>query len=104
MVKQPSELEPAAERDAHLMILLIQRLGPEYIVWDKHAHIDFVKPGVGTVFASIRITEDEVTAIRSATDGGAKHLPQWTLSIVDTQGEVVATVSKTLYVRRTAPS
>lgn len=88
--------------DPHLMILLIERLGPEYVVWDKEATIDFVKPGLGTVHASIRITDDEVAAIRSATDAGAKHLPQWTLNIVDGGGEVVATVLKTLYVRRKA--
>ncbi len=53
--------------DPHLMILLIRRLGPEYIVWDKEAHIDFRKPGLGTMYATIRITDEELEAIRSAT-------------------------------------
>ena len=86
--------------DPHLMILLIQRLGPDYIVWDKEANIEFHTPGRGTVRATIRITGDEVAAIRSATADGDKYLPQWTLSILDEQDEVVATVLKTLYVRR----
>ena len=86
--------------DPHLMILLIQRLGPDYVVWDKGANIDFRKPGVGTVHATIRITDEEVEAIRSATADGDKHLPQWTLAILDEQDEVVATVLKTLHVRR----
>ncbi len=86
--------------DPHLMILLVQRLGPDYVVWDKEAFIDFRKPGLGTVYATIRITDDEVEAIRSATATGAKHMPQWTLEILDEQDEVVATVLKTLYVRR----
>ncbi len=86
--------------DPHLMILLIQRLGPGYVVWDKEANIDFRKPGLGRVYATIRITEEEVDAIRSATASGDKHLPQWTLPILDEQDEVVATVLKTLYVRR----
>jgi acyl-coenzyme A thioesterase PaaI-like protein len=61
--------------DPHLMILLLQRLGPGYIVWDKEAHIDFRKPaGMGTVHATIRITDEEVVAIRSATANGDKHL------------------------------
>ena len=50
--------------------------------------------------AAIRITEEEVDAIRSATANGDRHLPQWTLAILDEQDEVVATVLKTLYVRR----
>ena len=64
------------------------------------ATIDFHKPGLGTVRATIRITEEEVEAVRSATADGDKHLPQWTLEILDEQHEVVATVLKTLYVRR----
>ena len=38
--------------DRHLMLLLIQRLGPDYVVWDKEANIAFRKPGVGTVHAT----------------------------------------------------
>lgn len=86
--------------DPQLMILLAHRLGPDYVVWDKEAHIDFRRPGLGTMYACIRITDDEVEAIRSATAGGDKHLPQWTLEILDEREEVVATVLKTLYVRR----
>ena len=86
--------------DPHLMILLIRRLGPDYVVWDKEAHIDFRKPGQGTMYATIRITDEEVEAIRSATANGDKHLPRWRLAILDEQNEVVATVLKTLYVRR----
>ena len=86
--------------DPHLMILLIRRLGPDYVVWDKEAHIDFRKPGLGTMYATIRITDEELEAIRSATAKGDKHLPRWRLTILDEQEEVVATVLKTLYVRR----
>ncbi len=86
--------------DPHLMILLTQRLGPDYVVWDKEASINFQKPGLGTVHATIRITDEEVEAIRSATANGEKHLPQWTLTILDAKDEVVATVLKVLYVRR----
>ena len=86
--------------DPHLMLLLIKRLGPEYIVWDKEANIAFEKPGVGTVRATIRITDEEVEAIRSATATGDKHLPQWTLEVLDEEDDVVARVLKTVYVRR----
>jgi acyl-coenzyme A thioesterase PaaI-like protein len=86
--------------DPHLMLMLIQRLGPDYVVWDKEANINFQRPGRGTVHATISITDAEVEAIRAATASGDKHLPQWTLSVLDEQDEVVATVLKTLYVRR----
>ena len=86
--------------DPHLMILLMRRLGSDYIVWDKAAHIDFRKPGLGTVRATIRVTEEELEQVRSATASGDKYLPQWTLSVLDEQDEVVATILKTLYIRR----
>lgn len=89
--------------DPHLMILLTRRLGDDYVVWDQSATIDFLKPGRGTVRAAVRITDAEVAAIRDATSEGEKHLPSWTLEVVDEDGDVVARVSKTLYVRRRPP-
>jgi len=86
--------------DPHLMLLLMELLGPEYVVWDKEASIDFRRPGIGTVRARIRITAEELEEIRAATATGEKHLPQWTLTILDEGGELVAMVLKTLYVRR----
>ena len=86
--------------DPHLMILLIQRLGHEYVVWDREATIRFRKPGVGAVHATICVTDEEIDVIRSAAANGEKHLPRWTLEILDEHDEVVATVVKTLYVRR----
>lgn len=90
--------------DPHLMILLIQRLGPDYVVWDRDATINFRKPGRGTVRARIQVTDDELDSIREAVAEGDKHHPQWTLEILDEQDDVVASVVKTLYVRRTRES
>ena len=89
--------------DPHLMILLVRRLGPDYVVWDKEATIDFKKPGTSTVRAGIRITDQELESIRQAAAGGEKHLPEWTLEILDEDDELVATVHKTLYVRLKRP-
>ena len=86
--------------DPHLMILLKLRLGPEYVVWDRSATIEFLRPGRGTVHATVRITDAEVDAILAATAGGAKHLARWELAIQDAEGGLVATVYKTLYVRK----
>jgi acyl-coenzyme A thioesterase PaaI-like protein len=87
--------------DPHLMILVIQRLGSDYVVWDKEATINFRKPGLGTVTAHIRVTDEETDAIRSDASSGEKIYPQWTIEILDEDDDVVATVLKTLYVRLT---
>ena len=86
--------------DPHLMILVMQRLGPGYVVWDRAASIEFLRPGRGTVSAAVQVTEAELEGIRQATASGDKHHAQWTLQVLDEDGEVVASVLKTLYVRR----
>lgn len=86
--------------DPQLMLLLMMRLGPGYVVWDKAATIEFLRPGTGTVSATIRVTDDELDRIRSATADGSKCHPEWTLEVRDEEGGAVARVLKTLYVRR----
>jgi acyl-coenzyme A thioesterase PaaI-like protein len=86
--------------DPHLMILLMRRLGPDYTVWDQSATIDFLLPGRGTVYATIRVTESEVAGILAEAKDGEKHFPRWALEIRDDDDEIVAKVHKTLYVRR----
>ncbi|MFO8142549.1 MAG: DUF4442 domain-containing protein [Marinobacter sp.] len=86
--------------DPIYMLLLMRRLGNDYIVWDKAASIDFVRPGKGRVMARFELTGNRVDEIRLATAGGDKYLPEWTVEVVDETGEIVARVYKTLYVRR----
>ena len=86
--------------DPHLMILLMQRLGPGYVVWDREATIEFVRPGRGEVSATLRITEQDLEGIRAATESGERHFPRWTVDVAGTDGTVVARVQKTLFVRR----
>lgn len=88
--------------DPHLMLLLMQLLGPEYTVWDKGAEIDFIRPGRGTVSSVISLSETELEDIRVNTADGRKYLPEFHLKIVDERGEIVAKVKKILYVRRSA--
>jgi acyl-coenzyme A thioesterase PaaI-like protein len=88
--------------DPHLMLLLMQLLGRGYVVWDQAARIEFKKPGRGTVRARIAISEDALAAIRRDTAVVGKARPEFAIEIRDAAGGVVATVRKTLYVRRKA--
>src|SRR6476620_1494714 len=38
--------------DPYYMLMLIERLGPEYVVWDKAASIRFRRPGTSTLTAT----------------------------------------------------
>jgi acyl-coenzyme A thioesterase PaaI-like protein len=86
--------------DPFYMVMLIHVLGPDYIVWDQAATIEFFKPGRGTMHACFRLTEDDLEAIYAYTAEGRKYLSEFTVEIVDTRGELVAQVKKTLYIRR----
>lgn len=86
--------------DPHLMLLLMQRLGSGYVVWDSSATVDFVRPGRGTVRCHIALPDEAVDEIRARTADGSPHRPVFRLEIVDDDGEVVARVGKELHVRR----
>ena len=81
------------------MLLLIEQLGREYIVWDKAASIDFIAPGKSTVYAEFHVDDALLDEIRQQTAGGKKYLPRVQVDIRDEAGELVARVDKTLYVR-----
>ena len=89
--------------DPFWMILVGQRLGSDYIVWDKAASIDFISPGKGPVYAEFSIDETLLDEIRRHTEGGEKYLPHLEVQIHDGSGTLVARVDKTLYVRRKPP-
>lgn len=86
--------------DPFYMLMLIQILGKDYVVWDKSASIDFVKPGMGLVTAKFTIGDDLITRIKDNTVDGKKYLPELSIDITDEKGEVVCRVLKTIYVRR----
>jgi acyl-coenzyme A thioesterase PaaI-like protein len=86
--------------DPFFMLILMHALGDEYIVWDKAAYIQFLRPGRGTVTATFHIPPERVAEIRAAADRGEKIEPTLTVDVVDEQNETVARVEKLLYVRK----
>lgn len=92
-----------AMTDPILMLMLMQLLGNDYVIWDKAASIDFVKPGRGTVKSVFTISEAELAEIRANIADGSKQLPEFSVKVVDEGGEVVAAVKKVLYIRKKRP-
>jgi Domain of unknown function (DUF4442) len=86
--------------DPFLMLMLIENLGKEYIVWDKAAAIRFKKPGQGRVHAHFEISEEEVRSLRKQADENYKVEPVFNVLVKDDAGEVIAEVDKTIYIRR----
>jgi hypothetical protein len=86
--------------DPFYMIMLIQHLGPEYIVWDKAATIRFRKPGLGTVRATFQMPEERVEEIRAQAEREEKVEPRFQVIVTDAEGNVVAEVEKLLWVAK----
>jgi acyl-coenzyme A thioesterase PaaI-like protein len=89
-----------AMTDPFWMIMVKERLGRDYMVWDKAAEIEFVKPGRGTVHAEFNLDEAVLDELRAATAGGEKDLRWFGTEVIDTAGDTVARIRKQVYVRR----
>lgn len=89
-----------AMTDAWYMVMLIQNLGRDYYVWDKSAAIEYIAPGRGTVHAQFRLSAAIMQTIREKTAAGEKYLPEFTVDIINAHSELVARVTRTLYVRK----
>lgn len=89
-----------AMTDPFFMLMLMQNLGRDYIVWDQAAAIDFRRPGRGTVRARFRLTAVEIARLRAAAASGEALRPVYTVEVRDEDDTLVARVEKTLYVRR----
>lgn len=76
--------------DPFYMLMLMENLGRDYVVWDKAAHIEFISPGQGTVHAEFKIDEDMLNTIREHTAAGEKYLPNYQVDVRDDRGTLVA--------------
>lgn len=88
--------------DPFFMLMVLRKLGPEFVVWDKSATIDFVSPGRGTVRARMEVTGERADEIRAEVEAKGKAHPRFEVEIRDGSGAVVARVGKVLSVRRRA--
>ena len=89
-----------AMTDPFWMLLVMNAIGEDHIVWDKSATIDFDKPARGTVVAEFHLDDAVLDELRADTAGGDKVLRWFDTEIRDGDHEVVARVRKQLYLRR----
>jgi len=86
--------------DPFYMLMLIENLGRNYIVWDKAATVRFRKPGKGRMRASFRLSEEEIADIRRQLETADKVQPTFKVEVRDEANAVVAEVEKVLHVRK----
>ncbi|KOF04450.1 tetrameric acyl-CoA thioesterase [Roseivirga seohaensis subsp. aquiponti] len=86
--------------DPFYMLLLMNTLGRDYIVWDKAASIRFKRPGKGTVKCVFELTEPLLTQIKEEVTAAGKKDYYFDLTVTDEEENVVCEVHKTIYVRK----
>ncbi len=90
----------ASMTDPFFMLMLMNILGKEYVVWDQAARIQFIRPGRGRVVATFHLGQDQIDEIVAQTRDGAVFRPEYEVEILDEEGEAVARVTKQEYIRK----
>jgi acyl-coenzyme A thioesterase PaaI-like protein len=87
-----------AASDPFYMLMLYRTLGPDYVVWDKAAHIRFRRPGKSRLGAQFLLTEAALAEIKAKVAAQGETDYPFTLQWVDQAGQVHAEVERTVYV------
>ena len=85
--------------DPFFVFIVMINLGRGYIVWDKSATIEFLKPAKGTILGIFEIDKDHLAEIREEVDELGKNTYHFEADLVNEAGQTVARVSKEIYVR-----
>jgi hypothetical protein len=89
-----------AMTDPFFVLMLCRNLGPDYVVWDRSACIDYIAAGRSRVRAVLKLRDEDLRMIRSMTANGSKHLHLFHADVVDAEDLLVARIEKLVYVRR----
>ena len=92
-----------AMADPFFVFIVTMNLGRDYIVWDKSASIDFLKPAKGTILGVFEIKTDRLNEIRADVDRLGKNTYWFEAELTDENDVVVARVRKEVYVRAKRP-
>ncbi len=85
--------------DPFFVFIITMNLGKGYIVWDKSAAIDFLKPAKGAILGVFEIGKARLDEIRTEVDALGKNTYHFEADLTDEKGLVVARVTKEVYVR-----
>lgn len=85
--------------DPFYIFILAHKIGRGYYIWDIESNIKFKKASKDSVTARFKVTQEQINEITEATRNGEKYLPKFETVIIDSEGQVIAEVTKTLYVK-----
>ena len=87
-----------ASTDPFYMLMLIEILGKDFVVWDKGCTIRFKRPAKETLWAEFRVTPEMLVDVRKKVAESNEADFIWTIEYKNKAGTVYATFDKVLYV------
>lgn len=84
--------------DPYYMLLLMEILGKEYIVWDKAASIKFIRPITGKVRCRFLISDETIENIKSVIAEKNEFTFEFPLRFEDENANVYAAFTKGVYI------
>ena len=86
--------------DPFFMLIAMEKLGSEYLVWDKKASIQFIKPGRSRVHAHFSIDDSIIEEVKKCVEKEGKHTFDLKVKVLSESDELVSVVHKTLWVSK----
>jgi len=85
--------------DPFYVFILTMNLGSGYVVWDKSAAIDFLKPAKGTITGVYEIGRERIDQVRAEVEAAGKGVFRFETDLRDEAGQAVVHVTKDVHVR-----
>ena len=87
-----------ASIDPFYMIMFMKILGDGFIVWDKGAAIKFKRPGVRTLYAKLRVSQELGDEVKKRAIAQGEYTFELPISYRDETGLEIAEIRKQMYV------
>lgn len=85
--------------DPFYVLMLTKILGPDYLILDRKAQIQFYRPGMGKVQALFVLDDHDLAFIQTRLASGNSCNLHKEVEILDARNKLVAVVTKTMYIR-----
>lgn len=87
-----------ASTDPFYMLMLMELLGKNYVVWDKGCSIRFKRPAKVTLYADFHVTREMLQEVKDRVAKENEITFTWKLEYKDKEGTVYTEFDKVLYV------
>jgi hypothetical protein len=91
-----------AASDPFYMLMLMEILGRDFVVWDKGASFKFKRPGKSTLYYRFKIEPSQIEWLRAEVAKNKEVTFEWPVNAVDQAGVVHTEIIKTMYVAEKA--